>query len=228
MNRTSQSDVHPDADVLNAFVERALPAAERGRIMEHMAECAACRDIVYLASMAAEDESERGRGSAAVPAPTRRRFSSAVPWLRPAWISVGAMAALAALVVWVQLRPADHQAESVRNAGPAAAQTDRADMSVSNTPAPDVIPEQSSPDTRTAQPRNDKARLQSMPTRKRIAQSRWVSFVAGRSGKHRVSGDGTEAPQSGYATELPGFAGVCGGQRRCRELSGGRGCRGGR
>jgi len=40
---------HPDADVLTAFAERALPASERAVVLEHLARCGGCRDIVTLA-----------------------------------------------------------------------------------------------------------------------------------------------------------------------------------
>lgn len=40
---------HPDADMLTAFVERALPDAERTKVLEHLARCADCRDVVALA-----------------------------------------------------------------------------------------------------------------------------------------------------------------------------------
>lgn len=40
---------HPDADVLTAFVERALPESERTKVLEHLAGCADCRDVVVLA-----------------------------------------------------------------------------------------------------------------------------------------------------------------------------------
>jgi Photosynthesis system II assembly factor YCF48/Putative zinc-finger len=41
---------HPDADLLTAFVERSLASAERARIMEHLAACAPCREVVALAA----------------------------------------------------------------------------------------------------------------------------------------------------------------------------------
>ena len=40
---------HPDADVLTAFVERTLPEGERTKVLEHLAGCADCRDVVVLA-----------------------------------------------------------------------------------------------------------------------------------------------------------------------------------
>ncbi|MGA2857098.1 MAG: YCF48-related protein [Candidatus Sulfotelmatobacter sp.] len=40
---------HPDADVLTAFTERSLPEHERGVVLEHLARCGDCRDVVALA-----------------------------------------------------------------------------------------------------------------------------------------------------------------------------------
>jgi hypothetical protein len=40
---------HPDADALTAFAERSLPDGERALVLEHLARCGDCRDIVALA-----------------------------------------------------------------------------------------------------------------------------------------------------------------------------------
>jgi hypothetical protein len=45
---------HPDADALTAFAERSLPEAERTVVLEHLARCGDCRDIVALALPAME------------------------------------------------------------------------------------------------------------------------------------------------------------------------------
>lgn len=45
---------HPDADVLTAFSERSLPQAERKTVLEHLARCRECREIVALALPASE------------------------------------------------------------------------------------------------------------------------------------------------------------------------------
>jgi len=42
-------DAHPDADLLTAFSERSLPEPERDLVLEHLARCGDCRDIVVLA-----------------------------------------------------------------------------------------------------------------------------------------------------------------------------------
>ena len=39
---------HPDPDVLTAFAEHSLSAAERERVLEHLARCGNCRELVAL------------------------------------------------------------------------------------------------------------------------------------------------------------------------------------
>ena len=45
---------HPDADLLTAFAEQSLSGNERARLMEHLALCGDCRDVVALALPATE------------------------------------------------------------------------------------------------------------------------------------------------------------------------------
>jgi Photosynthesis system II assembly factor YCF48/Putative zinc-finger len=41
--------VHPDPDLLTAFVEKSLNDRERGQVLQHLADCADCRDALSLA-----------------------------------------------------------------------------------------------------------------------------------------------------------------------------------
>src|SRR5208282_2226344 len=43
------ADLHPDADLLTAFAERSLAPPERDRIVQHLARCGDCREVVLLA-----------------------------------------------------------------------------------------------------------------------------------------------------------------------------------
>ena len=45
---------HPDAEMLTAFAERSLVEAERATVLEHLARCGECRDVVALALPAIE------------------------------------------------------------------------------------------------------------------------------------------------------------------------------
>ena len=46
---------HPDPDVLTAFSEQTLPKAERALVLEHLARCGDCREVVALALPAWEE-----------------------------------------------------------------------------------------------------------------------------------------------------------------------------
>jgi Photosynthesis system II assembly factor YCF48 len=46
---------HPDANVLTAFSERSLPAGERGVVLDHIARCGECREILALSLPQAEE-----------------------------------------------------------------------------------------------------------------------------------------------------------------------------
>jgi Photosynthesis system II assembly factor YCF48 len=43
------ADSHPDADLLTAFAEQSLAGAERNHLVEHLARCGDCREVVSLA-----------------------------------------------------------------------------------------------------------------------------------------------------------------------------------
>jgi hypothetical protein len=48
------AESHPDADLLTAFAERTLATRERDQVLEHLARCGNCRDVVALALPASE------------------------------------------------------------------------------------------------------------------------------------------------------------------------------
>jgi hypothetical protein len=48
------AESHPDADLLTAFVERAVAGEERDRLLEHFSRCGDCREVVALALPATE------------------------------------------------------------------------------------------------------------------------------------------------------------------------------
>ena len=48
---------HPSADLLNGYVEQSLAAGEKTLVMNHLAVCGECRELVFLASGVAPEES---------------------------------------------------------------------------------------------------------------------------------------------------------------------------
>ncbi len=76
------AESHPDADLLTAFAEQSLAGAERASVMEHLARCGDCRDVIAIALPAME--------IAPVPAAT---IGSSFGWLRWPVLSWAALAA---------------------------------------------------------------------------------------------------------------------------------------
>lgn len=50
----AKPEVHPDTDVLSAFAERRLAGQERSHVLNHLAHCTDCREVVFLATTPAE------------------------------------------------------------------------------------------------------------------------------------------------------------------------------
>jgi hypothetical protein len=97
VNTTSQLDLHPDAESLNAFAEQALAATEREQILAHLAGCSRCRQVIFLAQQAAAEASE-----APARVPVTRPSAQPKEWFwnwRFAWVSAAALAAALALVI---------------------------------------------------------------------------------------------------------------------------------
>jgi hypothetical protein len=85
---TAAVQAHPDADLLTGFLERSLTSAEQQDVMQHLAQCAECRDIAVTALPEAE-------AAQPVLAPVPQRTG----WRGLALLRWGAMAA--ALVIAV-------------------------------------------------------------------------------------------------------------------------------
>ncbi len=101
MSELLQSGQHPDADQLNAFIERALPLHERERMLAHLAECPDCRETVVL-SLPQGDERPSVQ-----PLPARKAWS-------PGW-NLAWPAAATALAVTTILLIYIHHVSSLRN-----------------------------------------------------------------------------------------------------------------
>ena len=54
LQETAGAEAHPDADLLTAFAEQSLGESERTGVMEHLARCGDCREVVALALPAHE------------------------------------------------------------------------------------------------------------------------------------------------------------------------------
>ncbi len=81
LQAVSRTETHPDANLLAAFAEKSLVAREQAGILEHLAGCAACREVVAHAQP--EEVLERvAVAPASIPAHSRSWFAGAsVRWV---------------------------------------------------------------------------------------------------------------------------------------------------
>jgi hypothetical protein len=88
---------HPSANVLTAFTENALVGDEYRRTADHLSRCGKCREIVFLASSAADKPFQIEEQIAAAYAVPRRRMPRLVWGMS---IAAAVLVAASALVWW--------------------------------------------------------------------------------------------------------------------------------
>lgn len=113
---------HPDANVLSAYSERTLADRERSQVLEHLARCGECREVVALAFLPEEPG----------PAVVRPSRGSWLGWPRLRWGLVGAGVILVGSFGALRY-------ERAKDLSPVALQAQRADGLVDeakNLPAP--------------------------------------------------------------------------------------------
>jgi hypothetical protein len=113
MSELFQPGQHPDADQLSAFAEQALAAHEQEQMLAHLAHCASCREIAYLAGQA---EFEELTASRPADAPARGLRKPRIPrWFSGwnlAWAAGAAIACLIVLAVQLHLFTARKSGET--------------------------------------------------------------------------------------------------------------------
>ena len=122
---TGETQAHPDADTLTAYMEQSLPAAESKTLIAHLAVCGPCREVVALSqAVMAPAETQ----TVLAPAPVAR-------WRRlftPVFGAMGAVAAMAVIAVMVLQLPQKN---------PQQGSTGAATSNATNSPAPQPVPE---------------------------------------------------------------------------------------
>jgi len=87
------AESHPDADLLTAFAEQSLAGRERDHVVEHLARCGDCREVVSLA-LPPELELQ----------PLKKTGANWFRWPVLRWAAVAAGVALIASIVTMQYR----------------------------------------------------------------------------------------------------------------------------
>jgi hypothetical protein len=128
LRTTANAGVHPDPDLLTAFRELSLKERERAQVLQHLAQCADCREVVSLAMP-----------EAGILAPSRIQGESR--WLTWPVLRWGALAACAVVVStavtlhYYERRPSVATFENQKPAMPAPVASLKAGSPESNQPA---------------------------------------------------------------------------------------------
>jgi len=97
----AQAGDHPDPDLLTAFAENSLTERERLPVLEHLSNCADCREVVLLAQPELVMEHVAAAAVAASPAPSRPRWSSRLIF---SWGAVAACVLIGVALLHYQTR----------------------------------------------------------------------------------------------------------------------------
>ena len=120
-NHAAAAD-HLDADVLTAFAEKSLPEAERTPVMDHLARCGDCRDVLALALPASESLEPMAEPSRASFSHSSVSRSSWLSWPVLRWgFAAAGLAVIATFGVMQYQRSSRPETESMAKvAGPNA------------------------------------------------------------------------------------------------------------
>ena len=103
-------ETHPDANLLAAFAEKSLLPREQASVLEHLASCLPCREVVAFA----QPQEEMAYGAVAAAGPVRAGVRRS--WLHGAtvrWAGLAACVVIVATVVISRSRFAEKTAATV-------------------------------------------------------------------------------------------------------------------
>jgi hypothetical protein len=107
MNVRGQHEMHPDTETLSAFTEQVLNSKQRGEVLEHLALCGRCRQVVALARKAAGAEVAAGRHAVARPRAWWKSWSLAL-------VPAAALAVTAVIAFYIHERAVERTAEMAK------------------------------------------------------------------------------------------------------------------
>jgi hypothetical protein len=123
--QTGETQAHPDADTLTAYMEQSLPLAESKTVVAHLAVCEPCREVVALSHTAMAESATQAVLTPAPVARWRRLFT-------PVFGAAAAVAAMAVIAVMVLQLPQKNSPQSSNSATTGSAATNSA---VTNSPS---------------------------------------------------------------------------------------------
>ncbi len=93
------ASAHPDPDLLTAFAEQALSTEERESVLQHLARCGDCREVIALALPAEEAEPVPAIVDEEPAAVRRKSESRWFAWPRLRWVALAAGVVVAGAIL---------------------------------------------------------------------------------------------------------------------------------
>jgi len=131
LQAAARAATHPDADLLTAFAEQSLPADERATVLEHLARCGECRDVVGLALPPTEILETSARASR----------SAWLTWPVLRWGFVAAGVVIVASIGFLQLQRPSESSKIAVFSSPTAQVAARSEARPQLTAAPPSAPD---------------------------------------------------------------------------------------
>ena len=171
---------HPDADLLTAFAQQALSATERAGVLEHLASCGDCREILVLAlpeadTVAVPTEPHTEPEAIALPAKSSWNWLSSanLAWPGLRWAALAAGVVVAASILLLHPGKLNQATQSSANQQVAPAALPGTSPQIASSPVASSTAESSPMQQATTLAETDKARekLQSQMPKKLKAGS---------------------------------------------------------
>ena len=125
---TGETQAHPDADTLTAYMEQSLPTAESKTVVAHLAVCEPCREVVAL-SQAVMAQPETQTVLAPAPIPGWRRL------FRPVFGAAAAVVAMGLIAFMVFQLPQKNQQQALNKPAATGATASNAANPPASSPA---------------------------------------------------------------------------------------------
>ena len=94
LQAASKVEVHPDPNLLAAYAEKSLTAREQAQVLDHLAVCAECRDVVAVAAPELQAQvavaAAAGGFRATAPMPAQMASPAKSKWPSLRWVTVAA------------------------------------------------------------------------------------------------------------------------------------------
>lgn len=129
LRATAAEQIHPDADLINAFLAQSLTSRERSRILDHLACCRDCREVVALSS--AQDADANG---------TQRHHSvfSRRSWLILRWSALAACIVVVGAAITLRYEFQSKARQLTAGQGTEIARVEEKTLTASSEPKPAI------------------------------------------------------------------------------------------